>query len=195
MLSADPKYRLYPTLLNTYDRFEKGLITQEELVARINRLPSTPTEAQIKGTSFEDAAIKGIGEEDYDYRILAKVRALLPRPMVKTQVYCEYQLENILLYGYVDVIGKMMAADIKTTARYTPGSYLQSHQNFYLPALRSKGIRMLRYIITDFEDVYAEEYDHTIDLTFQEEQARRFCEFLDLARPDITDQRIFGSYL
>ena len=186
------KYRLYPTLLNLFDRYQKGYINDNELIDRINRLPVPQTEAQAKGSSFEEAVIKGTNEELYDAAILSKVRALLPRPMLKTQVYCEYQLDDVLLYGYVDVIGKMLAVDIKTTKKYVPGCYGQSHQNFYLPALKSKGIRTLRYVITDFQEVYQEDYDQNVDFSFQEMQIKSFCNFIEENRKRITDRRIFG---
>ncbi|MCF2520173.1 hypothetical protein [Dyadobacter sp. CY351] len=193
MFSNAVKYKLYPTLLNRFDRFEKGYITETELLNSVNRLPVPQTEAQRKGVSFEEAVIKGIDEEEFDPEILSRVRALLPRPMLKTQVYCEYQVEDVLLYGYVDVLGKMVAVDIKTTSNYQQGCYAASHQNFYLPALRGKGIRSLKYVITDFKDVYQEEYDHSMDFSAQMMQIKSFCEFLETHRGEITDLRIFGN--
>jgi len=38
-------YKLYPTLLNAFDRYEKGYIIASELIDRINRLPVPQTEA------------------------------------------------------------------------------------------------------------------------------------------------------
>ena len=187
-----PKYRFYPTLLNIFDRFEKGYVDENELIDRINRLPVPQTEAQAKGSSFEEAVIKGTNEELFDPEILSKVRALLPRPMVKTQVYCEYQFNDVLFYGYVDVIGKMLAVDIKTTRQYVPDCFSRSHQNFYLPALKSRGIRTLRYVITDFQDVYQENYDQSVDFSFQELQIKSFCDFLEEHRGRITDRKIFN---
>jgi hypothetical protein len=192
MISTTVKYKLYPSLLSCFDRFERGYIVEQDLLDRINRVPVPQTEAQFRGVSFEDAVIKGIGEEAFDPEVLSKVRSFLPRPMLKTQVYCEYQLNDSLIYGYVDVIGKMLAVDIKTTSNYRPGAFTKSHQNFYLPALRAKGIRSLRYVITDFKDVYLEEYDQMADLTYQEEQTARFCEFLETHRDRITDLRVFA---
>ena len=185
-------YRLYPTLLNTFDRYQKGYISETILLDRINRVPVPQTLAQAKGSSFEEAVIKGTNEEEFDPEILQKVRILLPRPMIKTQVYCEHQVDNVLLYGYVDVIGKILAVDIKTTNNYKPGCFALSHQNFYLPALRSKGIRTLRYIITDFKEVYQEDYDQSTDFSSQHVQISHFCEFLEAHRNEITDRRIFG---
>jgi hypothetical protein len=190
---ASIDYNLYPTLLNLFDRYQKGYIEKSEFLNRINRVAAPQTAPQAKGSSFEEAVIKGIDEDSFDPEILSKVRALLPRPMVKTQVYCEYQLNNVLLYGYVDVIGKTLAVDIKTTNSYQPGRFAHSHQNFYLPALRSKGIRTLRYVITDFREVYQEDYDQTIDFSVQEIQIKMFCDFLEEHRGEITDGRIFGK--
>ncbi|MDQ6482150.1 hypothetical protein [Dyadobacter sp. LHD-138] len=184
-------YSLYPTLLNLFDRYQKGYLDKQELLNRVNRVPVPQTEAQAKGSSFEEAVIKGVNEDDFDAEILNKVRALLPRPMVKTQVYCEHQLDNVLLYGYVDVIGKTLAVDIKTTHSYQEGQFAHSHQNFYLPALRAKGIRTLRYVITDFQDVYQENYDQTVDFSVQEVQIKLFCDFLEAHRGEITDRKIF----
>jgi len=186
-------YNLYPTLLNLFDYYQKGYIEKAEFLNRINRVPLPPTESQARGSSFEEAVIKGVNEESFDTEIISKVRALLPRPMLKTQVYCEYQLENVLLYGYIDVIGKTLAVDIKTTNSYQPGRFAHSHQNFYLPALRSKGIRTLRYVITDFQDVYQENYDQTIDFSVQKTQIKLFCNFLEEHREEITDRKIFGK--
>ena len=187
------KYRLYPTLLNLFDRYQKGKLIEDAFIDRINRVPIPQTGAQAKGASFEEAVIKGTNEELYDPVILQKVRSLLPRPMMKTQVYCEYQFDDILFYGYVDVIGKMLAVDIKTTSRYVPDCFAASHQNFYLPALRSRGIRSLRYVITDFTDVYQENYDQSVNLSFQEAQIKSFCDFLEEHRGRITDKRIFNQ--
>jgi hypothetical protein len=186
-------YNLYPTLLNLFDRYQKGYIEHQDFLNRINRVPVPQTDAQARGSSFEEAVIKGVNEEAFDSEILDKVRALLPRPMMKTQVYCEHQLDNVMLYGYVDVIGKTLAVDIKTTTSYQEGRFAHSHQNFYLTALRSKGIRTLRYVITDFQDVYHENYDQTIDFSVQEIQIRLFCDFLEEHRGEITDRKIFGK--
>ncbi len=191
---ADPiHYRFYPTLLNTFARFQKGYLSEQELLDRINRVPAPQTQAQAKGVSFEEAVIKGTDEEYFDPEILRKTRALLPRPMVDTQVYCQYQLGKVLLYGYVDVIGRTLAVDLKTTARYTPGRFALDHQNFYLLALRPKGVRSLRYVITDFREVYQENYDLATDFSVQEKQVQLFCEFLEGHRDVISDTKIFNS--
>ncbi len=185
------KFRFYPSIINTYVRFMDGKVSKAYLMDRINRVPIETTEKQQKGINFELAVIKGIEEDEFDPEVLRNVRSLLPRPMVKTQVYCEHVMDDVLIYGYVDVIGKLMAVDIKTTGHYVAGQFKNSHQNFYLPALKSKGIRSLRYVITDFKDVYQEEYKAPIDLSFQEMQIKGFCDFVKENRSIITDRKIF----
>lgn len=187
------RYRFYPTLLNAFSRFESGKLDETSLLNVINRIRVPATVEQIQGISFENAIIKGEHEDMFPGHIIAEVRSLLPRPMVATQVYCEYQFEDVLIYGYVDVIGKSLAVDIKTTHKYSPGLFANSHQNFYLPALRSRGIRILRYVITDFEKVYEESYGLQTDFSEQIMQIRAFCRYIEAHREMITDRKIFGG--
>lgn len=187
------RYRLYPTLLNCFARFELGKLSLQELLDRINRVPVPQTVAQARGVLFEEAVIKGTNENQYDPELLSNVRALLPRPMVATQVFCQYQSGNALIYGYVDVIGRSLAVDIKTTANYQENRYFADYQNFYLPALKSKGIRSLRYVITDFQNVYQEEYGLSTDFSIQENQLITFCDFLESNRSLIYNAKVFNS--
>ncbi len=187
------KYKVYPTLLNLYARFEKGLASGQELLDRINRVPVPQTEAQAKGVSFEDAVLKGTDEELFDPDVIIRSRALLPRPVVATQVYCEHLVGETLFYGFVDVLGRNLAVDLKSTAKYTEGRFEEDHQNLYLPALQKKGVRTLRYVITDFSDLFTEEYDLSTDFSVQYRQILAFTEFLEQHRAQITDRRIFVS--
>jgi hypothetical protein len=186
-------YRFYPSLLNTYSRFLQGKISEQELLDRINRVPIPQTEAQYRGVSFEDAVLKGIGEEQFDAQLLQTVRQRLPKPIVKTQAYCQYQIGDVLIYGFVDVLGKKEAVDLKTTSHYSVGRFQQDHQNFYLPALYFRGVRQMRYLITDFEQVYEEIYEAETDFTGQLEELYDFKIFLDERRDLITDVKVFGG--
>ncbi|AEI48303.1 hypothetical protein [Runella slithyformis] len=186
-------YRFYPSLLNTYSRFLQGKLREQELLDRINRVPIPSTEAQLRGVSFEDAVLKGIGEDQFDFNIVQTVRRRLPKPIVKTQVYCQYQIGDALIYGFVDVVGRREAVDLKTTAHYEPDRFLQDHQHFYLPALYHWGIRQMRYLITDFEQVYEEIYDGTSDFTGQLEEVYSFKMFLNEHRELITNVKVFGG--
>ena len=187
----DPQYRFYPTLLNTFSRFlNGGNLTEQQLLNAINRVPSPTTQAQQRGTSFEETLIKGTGEEQFDATILQKMRKLLPRPIVDTQVYCQWQIDDVLFYGYVDLIGKYKAVDIKTTGSYQPGRYLFNHQNLYLHALKRQGIKLMEYLITDFTDVYVESYALTHSIDRQLEEIRLFKAFINEHKEQITDKKI-----
>ena len=186
------RYRFYPTLLNVFSRYlSGGNLSMQQLIDTINRVPTPTTEAQQRGISFEDAVVKGIDEDQFDGGILQKVRKLIPRPIVDTQVYCSWEIDDVLFYGYVDLIGKYKAVDIKTTASYQPGRYTNNHQNLYLHALKRKGIKLMEYVITDFSDVYLESYSLTHPIEKQLEEIRLFKQFLDEHRSLITDQKIF----
>ncbi len=185
-------YRFYPSLLNVFSRYVRGgNLSAQELIDSINRVPSPTTAAQERGTSFEEAIVKGTNESRFDPDIISRVRKLLPRPIVDTQVFCQWEIDDVLFYGYVDLIGKFKAVDLKTTASYQAGRYVHNHQNLYLHALKRKGIKLMEYVITDFSDVYVESYALTHPIDRQLEEIRLLKEFLEEHRPLITDKKIF----
>ncbi|GAB3560492.1 PD-(D/E)XK nuclease family protein [Spirosoma fluminis] len=187
-------YRFYPSLLNVFSRYVRGgNLSAQELIDSINRVPTPTTQAQERGISFEEAIVKGTDEDRFDPEIIKKVRKLLPRPIVDTQVYCQWQIDDVLFYGYVDLIGKFKAVDLKTTATYQKDRYLFNHQNLYLHALKRKGIKLMEYVITDFQDVYVESYSLTHPIDKQLEEIRLFKAFLDEHRALITDKKIFAG--
>ena len=192
-MTSKVAYRFYPSLLNTYSRFLQGKISEQDVLNRINRVPIPQTEAQFRGVSFEDAVLKKIGEEQFDPQIIATVRQKLPSPIVKIQAYCQYQVGDVMIYGFVDVLGRREAVDIKTTSHYETQRFLQDHQNFYLPALYSRGIRQMRYLITDFVGVYEEIYPASADFEGQLEELYSFKMFLEEHREQITDAKIFAK--
>lgn len=186
------QYRFYPSLLNTFSRYmQGGNLSVQQLIDSINRVPTPTTAAQERGTSFEEAVVKGTDEERFNPAIIKRVRKLLPRPIVDTQVYCQLEIENVLFYGYVDLIGSFKAVDLKTTGNYQPGRFVHNHQNLYLHALKRKGIKLMEYVITDFSDVYVESYSLTHPIDRQVEEIRQFKAFLDEHRALITDKKIF----
>lgn len=163
----------------------------QALIDSINRVPTPTTVAQERGISFEEAIVKGTDEERFDPEIINKVRKLLPRPIVDTQVFCQWEIDDVLFYGYVDLIGKFKAVDLKTTGSYQKDRYLFNHQNLYLHALKRKGIKLMEYVITDFTDVYVESYALTHPIDRQLEEIRQLKAFLEEHRPLITDKKIF----
>jgi hypothetical protein len=185
-------YRFYPSLLNTFSRYlNGGNLNAQQLIDSINRVPTPTTAAQERGTSFEEAIVKGTNEDRFNPEIISRVRKLLPRPIVDTQVYCQWEIDDVLFYGYVDLIGSYKAVDLKTTASYQKDRYLFNHQNLYLHALKRKGIKLMEYVITDFTDVYVESYTLTHPIDKQLEEIRQFKTFLEEHRPLITDKKIF----
>lgn len=192
-MTSKVAYRFYPSLLNTYSRFLQGKISEQDVLDRINRVPIPQTEAQFRGVSFEDAVLKKVGEEQFDPQIIATVRQKLPSPIVKTQAYCQYQVGDVMIYGFVDVLGRKEAVDIKTTSHYETQRFLQDHQNFYLPALYGRGVRQMRYLITDFVSVYEEIYPASADFEGQLEELYSFKMFLEEHREQITDAKIFAK--
>ncbi len=191
------QYRFYPSLLNTFARYIRGgNLSVQELIDSINRVPGPSTAAQQRGVSFEDAVVKGEGEEQFDADVLKRVRKLLPRPIVETQVYCQWEIDDVLFYGYVDLIGKFKAVDIKTTASYRPGRFETNHQNLYLHALKRRGIKLMEYVITEFKpdgqaEVHVESYSLTHPIDKQLEEIQLFKAFLNQHRALITDPKIF----
>ena len=185
-------YRFYPSLLNTFSRYINGeYLDAQQLIDSINRVPAPTTVAQERGTSFEEAIVKGTNEERFDPDIVRRVRKLLPRPIVDTQVFCQWEIDDVLFYGYVDLIGVYKAVDLKTTGSYQKDRYLFNHQNLYLHALKRKGIKLIEYVITDFSDVYVESYALTHPIDRQLEEIRQFKAFLEEHRSLITDKKIF----
>lgn len=86
---------------------------------------------------------------------------------------------NVALYGYVDEILKYKVIDIKTTGRYEFPKYLNAWQSKIYPyCLNENGIYVntFEYLITDFRNVYIEEYPYKPETDIVEIQ--RFSEQL-----------------
>lgn len=190
-------YRFYPSLLNVFSRYVRGgNLSAQELIDTINRVPTPTTAAQERGISFEEAVVKGTDEDRFDPELIRKVRKLLPRPIVDTQVYCQWQIDDVLFYGYVDLIGKFKAVDLKTTGSYQKDRYLFNHQNLYLHALKRRGIKLMEYVIAEFPaegqpGVYVESYSLMHPIEKQLEEIQLFKAFLEEHRSLITDKKIF----
>lgn len=193
------RYRIYPTLINTFSLYlhetknvEGELyVSFDEMIDRINRVYKPPTEAQQRGVSFEDALLKGEGEEAFPAPILARMRAQLPNRF-KTQFYTSVVVRDVELYGFVDIVAGNRAIDIKTTSSYQPDKFLHNHQNLYLLGLKRWNIKQLDYLITDFQEVYTETYDYnTYDFGPLLNELFQFVDFLEANRTQITDKKIF----
>lgn len=194
-------YRFYPTLLNTFALYKhevKGaagnlLVDYNELIDRINRVPKPSTAAQTSGVNFENALITGKDESQFKPEILIKMRNSLPNKY-KTQVFSKFNFGKIEIYGYVDLFGEGRAIDIKTTKKYTPGGFELNFQNLYMLGLKKQGLETMEYLITDFEEVYAEKYSiKNYNFSPLLEVAEEFAKFVELNKVNITDTKIFGQ--
>lgn len=195
------RYRVYPTLLQAFSYYQNGitnakgevLVGFDEIIDRINRVPSPTTQAQQRGIDFESALITGRGEEHFPANILAEMRTHLPRQF-KTQFRVQTVVNDVELYGIVDVVGSDRALDVKTTARYQPGKFARNFQNLYLLGLKAWNISQLDYLITDFERVYVETYHaDTYDFGPLLDELNVFVDFLETNRRLITDPKIFKN--
>jgi hypothetical protein len=86
---------------------------------------------------------------------------------------------NVMLYGYADEIQMNKVIDIKTTGKYVFPKYLKSWQRKIYPyCLKKNGIYVdtFEFLITNFNNVYVEEYPCNYDSDIIELQ--RVCEHL-----------------
>jgi hypothetical protein len=194
-------FKIYPTLLNSYIYFadeiknSKGglMIDYQELMDRINRVPKPTTEAQQRGISFEEALVTGKGEDQFPAHILEEARLKLP-PKFKTQFYVQAQIEDVLLYGFVDLIGGNQAVDIKTTGSYRGTKFANDAQNLYLLGLKQFDIKTLTYLITDMQGVYEETYQtDEYDFSPLLKKLKDFTVFLKENNYKISNRKIFNE--
>lgn len=192
---ADIRYRVYPTLLNTFAKYlsNPSLENRNSLLNRINRISDFDEETLTKfrkGTSFEDAVLKN-KKSDFDTVIIEKVKEMLPKSYV-SQLAVKFNYGEVQFYGFADVAGEGRVIDIKTTSSYKENKYKTNFQNLYLYALKDQGFTQMEYIIYDFENIIHEIYPlETYDFSLQLHYMEMFKEFLEENRRFITDKKIF----
>jgi hypothetical protein len=213
------KYKLYPTVLNNFlyyleDDSDEGL---QKLLDSINRKPFE-SEAANKGNAFNELVDKAIkdneqrlsvienGQEEIDYNgfkfkskivldFADKFEGALPQVFVKAEL--QTSLGNVLLYGFVDETLAYKQSDIKTTGNYTFPKYNGTCQHLLYPyCAREKGIMIetFEYYITDFNNIYSEEYVYKPERDKQKliNLCERFIVFLEANKGLITDKKIFN---
>lgn len=185
------KYRVYPSLLDEFSRYQKGSISLDNMLNRINRVRDFDEDTykrMQRGIRFEKAVLNNQGEE-FGLDVIQKVRDLLPYEYA-TQYALNFVYQGFQVYGFADIVGEKRVIDIKTTASYRPEKYLNSFQNLYLYALRQKGAETMEYIVYDFKEVHHLVFSET---NFQPllDVVILFGEFLEKHRHLITDKRIF----
>lgn len=177
----------------------------DDFIDRLNRKPFV-SDAATKGTAFNDFIDKlnagmindlrpdGKGNFLYEYRegdivntysfkekvvnaISNRVKGYLPQVFVSAPLETKYGL--VELYGYADELRFDRCIDIKTTGRYEFPKYLHGWQSKVYPyCFNEIGVKVnvFEYLITDFSNVYIEEYVWNPERDIAE--IRLFCERL-----------------
>lgn len=208
-----PRYKFYATLLDAFTWYLKSESEGafQEFLDKLNRVPFS-SEAADKGTAFNELVDSLIltpddlqtGLEVYHHNGF-EFPSYIVREYVEIfssavpQVYVERVIEtkygHVLLYGYIDELMAYLISDIKTTKSYEFGKYINNWQHrVYLYCLKENGIDTFQYTVTDFDEVYKEEYvwreDYELDLRLICEHLVRFItDHQDL----ITDKKLFAN--
>lgn len=118
-------------------------------------------------------------------------------PQLRTTGYIETTSGIVELYGNLDELAGDLVADIKTTSKYDFPKYLHNYQHLVYPfTLAQEGINVsfFRYHITDFTNVFIEDYVPNPEK--DEQRLRSHCEhlisFLEQHRDKITDKKLFA---
>jgi hypothetical protein len=189
------KYKVYPTLLNEYQNylFEPNEEGKQRLINRINRVQDYDLETLNKfkkGSCFEDAVLKD-NRHDFDHSKVLEAREMLPERYI-SQKLIKFSHQNILFYGYADVVSDRKIIDIKTTSRYKEGRYFDNFQNLYLYGLKDIGFEIMEYLIFDFEKIHIESYSlESYNFEPMLMKMEGFAVFLEENRSQIRDKKIF----
>ena len=174
-------------------------VTEQNLLDRINKVPSPMGEAAKKGMDFESVLLGGVSSYGYNFldkqELMERMRAYLPKYYYK-QVWVECKLPelNTVVGGYTDVVGAGTVTDIKTTSNYDFPGYINDAQLLYLKALENSGVSEMQYVITNFSEIFIEKY-HLSNLRFDTiyENIERLQLFVDANIYRITNLAIIGQ--
>ena len=119
-------------------------------------------------------------------------------PQKYTEAVLPTRYGNVLVYGYADEVLKNKVIDIKTTGSYVFPKYLNSWQRRVYPyCLRKEGIYVdsFQYLITDFSNVYIEDYPHMPELDVLEMQrfSEQLIDYIETHRPLILSPKLFNA--
>jgi len=210
------KYNIYPTLLDGFYWYKRGYNTLDEFIGRINRVKTPMPEAAKKGVEFEgviNMLLKANNHKslmDVEYyqtenfvfktEIVNRIASKLANA-VKQQEYIEAIVETpvggIKVYGFIDYSYPDMFVDLKTTGSYKKDKYKINNQHKCYPLLaqiNGRPINKFNYLVTDFQQMYIEPYNHTQSMTDEFIfNLVEFTEFLEANRDLITDTKIFNK--
>lgn len=191
---------------------ERYACTEQDMLNKLNKVPTPQSEAMLKGIAFEDCVRAGIYAKSltstdgikYDFEFNPEIIHWF---MNETkggiwQQYVEFYLDCggywLYLYGYIDVLRQNHTLDIKTTSQYAFPKYLDDYQHMlYLFGAKMLGAQVdyHEYLITDQKECYREYYQY---------QPKRFKEslltvandmvfFLESRKEFITNHKVFGA--
>lgn len=162
--------KVSPSYLQMFLNFRNGKYndTQETLIKKINREAEfLETEAMRKGTAFHKMTENNVpydgdkvkyGWWDFDAKVVNEI--IEERKDFYHEKYVERLIDTrfgpVKLYGYVDDINGGVVQDLKTCANYWGLQYADSVQ--WKTYLYCTGAHTHTYIITDFTNIYYEEY-------------------------------------
>lgn len=217
-----PAYMIYPSLLDAFTAYRtQEWMTEEELLARINRTGGTSPEA-ARGTAFNNIIDRlaagapvaivvdgATGDEFYttrdttgEYvfpvdicdRLAARYSEALPQQFVEGDIMTRHGL--VRLYGIVDGLFPRSVRDIKTTKRYEAQKYRHSWQKLvYTYCVRQMGgtVDEFAFDATDFKELYTEVYTGPqIDIQGHVGELEDFIEYIEARRDVITQPKLFG---
>ncbi len=173
-------------------------VTKQNLIDRINKVPSPMGEAAKKGMDFESVLLGGKPRYGFDFsekqELLERMRSYLPKHFSK-QVWLECKLPELqtVVGGYADVVGAGSVIDIKTTSSYDFPGYINDAQLLYMKALENSGVSEMQYLITNFSEIFIETYNIS-NLKFDTiyENIERLQMFVDANMDKITNLTIIG---
>ena len=151
-----------PSLYNAYYWYAvRDYGTKEDFLRVLRKEPTEPTEAMQAGIDFEDR-IRAICEHRLDMSpetVEKKISEIVVGGF--WQESFSKTLDDNLLYGRSDVIKGCIIYDIKYTNKYDIGKYQYSIQ--HLLYMYCTGIRSFRYIISNGDDIWFEDYSFSYD--------------------------------
>jgi hypothetical protein len=162
-------FRISPSLLDSFDYYmsiedeEKSAIARKELIDYLSGVRTT-NDAMKAGLDFEDAVVQTIqggcviipNDEAYA-RCVAECANEVRGSLYQYHVQAE--LGGVIVHGFIDFLNRNKVTDLKTTAKYEIGKYTNKSQHrIYLYCLKDCGINKFTYLVSDFRNVYKEDY-------------------------------------
>lgn len=119
-------------------------------------------------------------------------------PQKYTQAVLPTHRGDVLLYGFADEILMNRVTDIKTTSRYDFPKYLNAWQSKVYPyCLNAEGIYVdtFEYLITDFRNIYIEEYPYNPQRDIVELQrfSEQLIDFIETHRELIITPKLYAQ--